>query len=45
MFEHENILAMNRHVKSTKASIEMDEQATLDASPFHPFYSTVLLCG
>jgi hypothetical protein len=43
MFEYDNILVMNRLVKSTMTLLEMDEQATLIASPFGPFYSVVLL--
>jgi hypothetical protein len=39
MFEQDNISAMNRLVKSTMASLEMDDYATLVASPFGPFLS------
>ena len=43
MFKQDNISAMKKLVKSTMASLEMDEQATLVASPFGLFYSAVLL--
>jgi hypothetical protein len=42
LFEQDNISAMNRLVKSIMASLEINEQATLVASPFGSFYSVVL---
>jgi hypothetical protein len=42
MFEQDNISAMNGLVKSTMASLETYEWKTLVASPFRPFYLTVL---
>jgi hypothetical protein len=42
MFEQDNISAMNRLVKSTMASLEMDDYVTLVASPFGQFYPVML---